>query len=103
MNSSLSKPRRRKSPFARIGNAVLLRSKPAVIIDVEEDYCLVRIGNGKGGWNKPKWIENHEWSITGTPPKDMAVAWRREIMRLPLASRPRLRRTSLQAARHRTT
>lgn len=103
MKSSPSKPHRRKSPFARIGNAVWVRLKPAVIIDAEEDYCLVRIGNGKGGWGKPKWIENHEWSITGTPPKDLAVAWRREIMRLPLAPRPRLRRTTARAASRWTT
>lgn len=86
MKSSSSKQHGRKSPFARIGNAVWVRLKPAVIIDAEEDYCLVRIGNGKGGWGKPKWIENYEWSITGTPPRiwpwpgvarSCAYPWRR--------------------------
>lgn len=79
------------SPHAVIGNAVWLRGiKPAVILDMDGQHCLVRISDEEGGWSELTWIKGHDGPIIGTPPSNEAVAWRRQILALPLSARPPL-------------
>jgi hypothetical protein len=88
---------RQMSPHAAIGKAVWLNGiKPAVILDMEGDHCLVRIGDEQGGWSDLVWVEGYDGPIVGTPPSDDAVSWRRQMLALPLSARPPLPRKTLR-------
>lgn len=77
------------SRFTVAGNVVWLKDvKPGYLMELDGEYCLVRIRDEDGNWSEPVWIKAYDGPIIGTPPKETADLFRKEVDAVPSGRRP---------------